>query len=347
MSSRCWDVTYNNPEGEPDFSASPRKVKYACWNLEIGESGTLHYQIGVYFKDACGQQSAIDSMRAVLGTNAFSLRKARNAEAVLHYCKKPCDDVNCGREGCEEVRSGKSTVLETNEYGVPPEKQGARTDLKDLATVLTTKRSIEEVLCDPELNHKVARVMTWSKALIEANLKNEATFDDDLKESDLWKYQLDLVEILRTEKPKRRRVFWVHSNESGTGKSTLGRYLQERLRACLMTVDASANNLLARYLQFYRGESIIVLDIPRSIEASDTPKLYQMVEKLSDGGMMGGGFGQSRPVNVCAHIVVCSNLIVPGHTLQGRCIDIEAKKEEEEVPLCGRVVDPATLDFVL
>jgi len=50
MSNRCWCATLNNPDAWLPVSEWPG-LSHAVWQLEIGDSGTVHYQIWLHFRE--------------------------------------------------------------------------------------------------------------------------------------------------------------------------------------------------------------------------------------------------------------------------------------------------------
>lgn len=83
QSSRSWCFTLNNPDGAIDFAELPY-CRYGIAQLEIADSGTVHYQGYVELT----RTVRLSHMRTWLNGAHFEPRKGTRDEA-RNYCRKP------------------------------------------------------------------------------------------------------------------------------------------------------------------------------------------------------------------------------------------------------------------
>jgi len=81
---RCWILTLNNPSAWLDME-DVQYLQYAAWQLEIGDSGTVHYQIYVNFSTNVSLHW-VTSLSEFRGCHA-EVRRGTKLEAV-EYCTK-------------------------------------------------------------------------------------------------------------------------------------------------------------------------------------------------------------------------------------------------------------------
>lgn len=84
--AKYWILTENNPEGNCDVIFAElyamKKISYACWQLEIGENGTEHFQIFLAFE----KKTRLSVIQKILpGCHA---EIARNPAEAAEYCRK-------------------------------------------------------------------------------------------------------------------------------------------------------------------------------------------------------------------------------------------------------------------
>lgn len=109
--SRFWCFTLNNPDGNLDVDLDIAPVRYAVWQLEVGEEGTEHFQ--GYLELATAQR--LSFLQNLIPGGHFEQRR-RTAVAARLYCMKE----EGRREGPWEI-------------GVfSAEGQGKRNDLLDI-----------------------------------------------------------------------------------------------------------------------------------------------------------------------------------------------------------------------
>ena len=127
-------MTCNNYEQENVDALKALKYKYLIIGDEVGESGTPHLQIYVYFKS----QISFKSLKKHVGSK-FHIEPAKTTAAAAAYCKK------------EKVLF---------EDGEPPQ-QGKRVDLDAIRDkILLDQKSVDEICLEtPEVYHQYGRTL--------------------------------------------------------------------------------------------------------------------------------------------------------------------------------------------
>jgi len=82
-----WIFTENNPEGElnelfADLEAEG-KITYACWQLEVGENGTEHFQGYINFS----KKIRLSALKKIMKRAHWAV--CRDMEGARNYCMKP------------------------------------------------------------------------------------------------------------------------------------------------------------------------------------------------------------------------------------------------------------------
>lgn len=94
----AWCFTLNNPQDHPPIEDNFKNVRYLEYQLEIGESGTPHYQGYVQFY----QSKGIKGIKNLLKNEKLHLEPQRGTvEQAIHYIQKPVP--NCECEHCIEA----------------------------------------------------------------------------------------------------------------------------------------------------------------------------------------------------------------------------------------------------
>lgn len=112
--SRRWVFTLNNPKKTKSLAKrwDARIVKYAVWQLEVGESGTLHLQGYLSFQNV----QSFQAVKKVVGRRAHIEAAKGSEQQNRDYCTK-----KAGRKGGPWTFGTES-------------QQGRRTDMETLAT---------------------------------------------------------------------------------------------------------------------------------------------------------------------------------------------------------------------
>lgn len=304
MSSKYWCWTLNNPEardwdGEqadrmaragcsaedverargpiPRILFDPETMSYLVYQLEIGDSGTEHYQGYVEFHKKIRMAQAkqyLQDDRVHVEQRAL----LSNAMKASKYCKKEDGRLD-GPWEYGELSKGKKS-------------QGKRTDLHsvmdDVKDGLTYDQIFEKY---PDV---VARYPRFVDEVLErCRTSNLAVSTFEPREG----WQTDLVAILDAV-PDRRSVLWYWDAAGGTGKSTFaGGYKPGE--TYVVTGGRHADVYYA-----YRYQRIVIFDWSRDSEERFP---YGLLESFKNGYFLNTKY-VSRTVRFeIPHVIVFSN----------------------------------------
>lgn len=269
-------------------------VKAATWQLERGAEGTPHWQIYI-------QSSRVEFNTVKKAFPSCHIEKANgSAEENLNYTGK------------EESRVDGPWSYGTLDMSVGV--RGSRNDIKSF------RKAVDELPNDKYFddlhdNEEIAPVMAKYDRYARAYYNHKRNKLEP-KEMELYPWQRDLMEYLEGEW-ETRNIYWVWSEASETGKSTMMQYVAERMR----TLIANSSNI-NDVMYAYDEHRVIWIDIPRQ-QPLDA-KMTSMLEALSNGGQLPSNKYASGMKRVRAHIVVSCNRMPPHDKLPKRLIEIHA-----------------------
>lgn len=144
-------------------------------------------------------------------------------------------------------------------------------------------------------------------------------------EINLYNWQKEVIEILNHTRV-HRRIIWIWSDESGTGKSLFKQYCENIYSVLEVNTDNFTN-----LIHVYDNHRIIWLNLGR--EDILTSNHIRLLERLSDGGyVQSTKFNGSRKF-IDSHIVVTSNHSPPHDRIPKRimefCVDFEKNKSDD------------------
>jgi len=290
MVSRNWCFTLNNPE-EFDAEAYPQdsegplepllqgipKLRYCCYQLELSESGTLHYQ--GYAEFSATVRFSVFRSAGELAFGHYEIRRGTREQA-RDYCRK--DD---------------TTLAGPWEYGQWTGGQGTRTDLEDAAQSLLQNRSLRDVA----ISHPASFIKFhggFAKLL-------EITAPLPPQPEPEWRpWQVEALALI-SGTPDPRKVHWFVDYNGGTGKSFLVRYLATN-RSSLPLSSGRHDRLL----NAFQGQSIVTFDFARDVNSGNadhdrTP--YSVIESIKNGVVFSGFFGAPPRVFGLPHVLCFSN----------------------------------------
>lgn len=272
------------PDDDPRF-------RYCVYQAErCPETQRVHLQGYIEFNSAV----AFGAVKQLLGDPSIHLEGRRGTRAEARaYCMKPesryADPIEFGQWTGGEERT--------------------RTDLNEARVKIQEKTSWNAVLNDPELCNIIARHPRWAREVFDAR-----NIETPLPDIELRPWQEQVLDML-DEEPVKRRVIWIWSEESGTGKTTFFDFCSARFN--VLPATDFPNTLYA-----YDGQRVIWFDLTRSQSADYSP--YHAIEKFSNCTFHLSTKYTSTRKYVNAHVVVTSNSPPDQLKLPQRCIEIKA-----------------------
>ena len=107
--------------------------------------------------------------------------------------------------------------------------------------------------------------------------------------------------------PKVRRIFWVNGPPS-SGKTTFTRFLEQEYSGGIVNMGECFE--MARALQAYRGQALVIWDFPKSFEwGAHRSRVGTVLETFSEFGSFRRStmYGGER-VQLCNHVLVFANV---------------------------------------
>lgn len=284
--ARYWVFTDQTLTLTPEIFEKAGFVRYAQWQKEKGnETGKEHYQGWMQLLEKKTRKQLLDFLHS--GPH-YEPAKASDTKQE-NYCTKP------------ETR-----IDGPWEFG-KKEKQGARTDLKKVAEKVKTIGHKRAIIDEPHLYLQHGKRLKELEEILNPP-KVETPFIV------LYEWQAKVEAILETP-PEKRKIIWIWSKESGTGKSTFFEYCCSKYKVALGHPEKK------RTLYAYeQTENIIWFDLAREVPL-DAPLISQL-EELSNQSLL-----MSEMYNPCikkinSHIVVSSNRPPPHDRLPNRIVEI-------------------------
>lgn len=294
----CFDLeNWMVPDTHPNF-------KYLVYQVEAAPTtGTWHVQ-GYLELHRVARLTAVRNMFDSICEVHLEPRMG-SREQARDYCMKV------------DTRVPGTAPLE---WGVwTPSKQGQRTDLVAAAKVIQESRCWADVVNNPDLFPIMARHGKWVEQ-IWGNRPQAAPFQDIV----LRKWQ-KRAELLLEGDVQKRRIIWIWSSISGTGKTTFYDYMctKKEILAGGRWIDT---------IYLYDGHPIVWFDRTRAESNSEKnlEDFYTDLERWSNGGFqISTKYVPARKFVSC-HVVVTANCAPDKIKLPGRFIEIIAKTSAEE-----------------
>lgn len=200
-----------------------------------------------------------------------------------------------------------------------PSKQGQRTDLVAAATTIRDSTSWANVVNNPDLFPIMARHGKWVEQIWANRVVAAPTQEIQLRD---WQQQ---AMSLLSGPVVKRRVLWIWSYASGTGKTTFYDYVCTKK-------DVLAGGSWLNTIYLYDGHPIVWFDRTRAESNSEkaTDEFYSDLEKWSNGGFqISTKYVPARKLVSC-HVVVTANCPPDTTRLPDRFFTIPAKTPAEE-----------------
>jgi hypothetical protein len=198
------------------------------------------------------------------------------------------------RDYCMKEESRWANPIQFGEWREDTQ-QGARTDFKKARALIITKRKRDDLYLDPELDPIMTKYPRWAEKL-QSLSKKPVEVNIELRP-----WQTDVIALLDGE-PVHRRIIWIWSKQSNTGKTTFGTYLSTKYDVL------PCGTKLWDTLAAYDDQHILWFDLTRSESTRDwTP--YSQLERLSNHAFQLSTKG--TPVvrkYIKSHVMVTANI---------------------------------------
>lgn len=158
--------------------------------------------------------------------------------------------------------------------------------------------------------------MTWCKEIFAARPNPLAPFH----ESRLYEYQEQVLSLLR-EPFQKRRIIWIWSEESGTGKTSTLDLVAKTFDPVFYAPLTTLNDATL----MYSNESVVIFDCARGFNVRDAG-FCSYLERVSDYSRTSSGKYAGKTVVWQCHVLVTSNAPPPSDLLPQRFIEVPAVK---------------------
>lgn len=247
---------------------------------EVGKkTGFVHWHAAVWLKEA--KKLTMPSARAYLAVRGITpndikfLKTNADWDKAIRYISKEDKEVYHYGEGGSVA---KATIL-------------------DLITSMRAKETWADVMRDEGLAALVAPRLAWAK---EWWLHNKPPTELKI-EIELLPWQHQALEILRGA-PMTRRIIWIWSRESRTGKTTFLNYLRQEFS--VLTASGKLSDIY--YAMGLKKYQVVHLNLARGSDFSQRG-LRVMLEELSDHGAKTSGKYQTSLTIWSGHFIVTTN----------------------------------------
>jgi len=298
------DFTMPNPLGQ---------VRYCVFQKEkCPKTGRLHYQGYVEFKRSVDYVFVKSTFKS---KSLHAEPRLKSRQAARDYCMK------------EESR-----IEPPQEFGKWTLKPGKRVDLDEARSLILGKRKVGECYDDAELDHITTKYPRWIEKI---HSRKELDYTVDIQ---LYPWQEEVLEILKGP-VKHRRVIWIWSAQSNTGKSTFRDYC-----ALQMDVLPTAGKLLD-ILAAYDNNDVIWFDFTRAEVGYES---YKALETLSNIGIQLST--KFHPVKklIKSHVVVTANHAPNEAKLQDRLViyNVDPPMDLDPYPAAQNQEDDSELNVL-
>lgn len=276
---RAFVFTSYEVDSPPVF---PCEVDWKCQLEKCPTTGKLHYQGYCRFP----KTKTIVALKKILPLAHWENRRGSHKQAYDYVTK-------------EETRVSDpigpmSPILNT----------GAQTRAVNLAsdrsTILSKRKWSEVVQCDA-LTNVMQRYPKWCREVFDHRPR------DFVEGTCLFPWQdwlLSRLLIIPVKKPETRVLYWLWDNDGMTGKSWMARYLASNHDALYL-----CNGKTADIAHTYEGQTIIVVDLPKSMDPETVN--YAVIEQLKNGCIFSPKYSSCTKIFPIPQVVVFANFSCP------------------------------------
>lgn len=306
---------------------SSKSFKFTIMQGEFSEKGDPHIQ-GVVQATRKGLITTSQIYKALEpeAMDKLSVCACKSISDATHYCSKPHDNCNC--KNCEKARGCRSNWHVALQSGEPPKGQGCGRfdEFIECMKVNPTRGNMIE-----NFGNLVIRYPSGMK-IIQQYHNEQKVYKDSLAPDvpELFQWERDLDIMLYIWDPRDRKcIVWIWSEKLKTGK-TIGMkhvkhfYGQKKCK--------KGGKSLKHFLYSYEDQSLVHFNYTK--RKPFTQEDLDMLEELSDGGIMNPDHYDCPVRSVNAHIFVTSNCPPPeewrgerGRLRREICLDVVEKRQ--------------------
>lgn len=136
------------------------------------------------------------------------------------------------------------------------------------------------------------------------NIKFKKPLKDPLEGKELYEYQKEILELIKTE-PNDRTINWYWEDEGNVGKSALTKHILMNYKAIMVT--GKGNDIkhgIAEYILKNEEVDIVIMDFERSLEEYVN---YSAIEQIKNGCFFSGKYESNQVLFNSPHIIVFAN----------------------------------------
>lgn len=271
---------------------SKKKIKYICWNQEVGESGTPHLQ--VYAQ--ASEKLSIKQWHAALGDRMSNIVPTVNIPAAIQYCKGI-------QNGQPKQGSDPATV---EEFGEAP-KQGERNDLIEAGNAIR-KRKLDDLMFEgTEHEPAIAKHYSYFRDLDQLCRDRQAYQEGKAEHAEIiasrtrQPWEQHLMQTIANDQDKRS-IHWYFDRIGETGKTVNAKDLMYFGNAFYSTGGKAADIAHA-----YKYEPIVVFNIAASQDSKMMDHLYKILEEFKDGVFSSGKYNSRIKAFKIPQVIVFAN----------------------------------------
>lgn len=275
MSFRNVCFTVNNPDGE--FPSWPDYVCYGVYQLERGESGTLHWQ----------GYAELSKMVKLGGLKKWL--------PTAHFEKRMGSDVQA-RDYCMKADSRVAGPWEHGTFVPAANTQGKRTDLQAFVEAVDGGASRRELF--REHAGVAARHPRYVEAMLQFRQADAAPKLPTFVPRYGW--QEGVIDMLDDPQgPHDREILWVYDVFGNSGKTYMARYLRQERGAFYCNGGKGADICYA-----YDCEPIVIFDYVR--DSKDYVN-YGVIEQIKNGILTSSKYESRTKIFATPHVMVFAN----------------------------------------
>lgn len=301
-------------------NAGLRNWCFTSYNIEdfVVPDTNKHFRYCVYQVEECPETSQWHIQGYVEFTRTMRMKKIKELfnDSTMHL--EP-------RQGTREQARAycmkeESRIAEPVELGTWTVTPGKRVDLNVARETILKKRKLDECYADSSLDQITTKYPRWVE-----RIHSTKPVDHQIN-IQLYPWQEEVFNFLAGA-PLHRRIFWIWSSASSTGKTTFRDWVSLQLDVL------PASGKLTDILYAYDNNEVVWFDFTRAQEGYES---YHTLEELSNIGFKLSTKYQTTRKFVKAHIVVTSNHPPDHGKLPNRFVvyDINPKDTVEDL---GRV----------